>query len=35
MAGADAPALYWSKDVEEADWAGAVAASGSRPAWRR
>jgi uncharacterized damage-inducible protein DinB len=25
MARADAPALYWSKDVEDADWAGAVA----------
>jgi uncharacterized damage-inducible protein DinB len=25
MAGADAPPLYWSKDVADADWVGAVA----------
>jgi uncharacterized damage-inducible protein DinB len=25
LAGADAPPLYWSDDVEDADWAGAVA----------
>jgi uncharacterized damage-inducible protein DinB len=25
MAGADAPPLYWSDDVKDADWAGAVA----------
>jgi hypothetical protein len=25
MAQADAPPLYWSGDVEDADWAGAVA----------
>jgi hypothetical protein len=25
MAQADAPLLYWSGDVEDADWAGAVA----------
>jgi uncharacterized damage-inducible protein DinB len=25
MAGADVPPLYWSKDVEDADWLGAVA----------
>jgi len=25
MAGTDAPPLYWSTDVEDADWAGAVA----------
>ncbi|HEY1916321.1 MAG TPA: DinB family protein [Streptosporangiaceae bacterium] len=35
MAGADAPALYWSDDVEDADWAGAVADQAlAADAWR-
>jgi hypothetical protein len=40
MARADAPTLYWSDDVEDADWAGAVAdpvvvAGAWRPGVRR
>jgi uncharacterized damage-inducible protein DinB len=38
MARADAPPLYWSDDVEDADWAGAVAdpavVADARRAWR-
>ena len=38
MAQADAPPLYWSDDVEDADWAGAVAdpavVAGAWRAWR-
>ena len=39
MAQADAPPLYWSDDVEDADWAGAVAdpavVAGAWLAWRQ
>ena len=38
LAQADAPPLYWSDDVEDADWAGAVAdpavVAGAWRAWR-
>jgi uncharacterized damage-inducible protein DinB len=38
MAQADAPPLYWSDDVEDADWAGALAdppvVAGAWRAWR-
>lgn len=38
MAGTDAPPLYWSEDIEDADWAGAVAdpavAADAWRAWR-
>jgi uncharacterized damage-inducible protein DinB len=38
MSGADAPPLYWSDDVEDADWAGAAADPGvvadAWAAWR-
>lgn len=36
MAGADAPSLYWSDSVEDADWTGAVADPAVvADAWRR